>query len=57
MTVDTSGRLYDDFSRLLFLHIHREESDLILGQILHGEDAKIVNDCSHHTDGLTCPLS
>jgi hypothetical protein len=27
-TVDTTGRLYDDFSRLLFLHAHREASAL-----------------------------
>jgi hypothetical protein len=26
--VDTSVRIYDDFLRLLFLHTHREESDL-----------------------------
>jgi hypothetical protein len=26
--VDTTGRLYDDFSRLLFLHAHREASAL-----------------------------
>jgi hypothetical protein len=26
--VDTTGRLYDDFSRLLFLHTHRETSVL-----------------------------
>ncbi len=26
--VDTSDRVYDDFSRLLFLHFHREDSDL-----------------------------
>ena len=26
--VDTTGRLYDDFSRLLFLHAHREVSAL-----------------------------
>ena len=26
--VDTTGRLYDDFSLLLFLHIHREASSL-----------------------------
>jgi hypothetical protein len=26
VAVDTSGRIYDDFSRLLFLHAHREES-------------------------------
>ena len=25
---DTTGRVYDDFSRLLFLHAHREASDL-----------------------------
>ena len=29
VTVDTSGRIYDDFSRLLFFHAHREPSDLI----------------------------
>ena len=28
VTVDTSGRIYDDFSRLLFLHPHREGSAL-----------------------------
>ena len=28
VTVDTSGRIYDDFIRLLFLHVHREASDL-----------------------------
>jgi hypothetical protein len=28
VVVDTSGRVYDDFSRLLFLHAHREASDL-----------------------------
>ena len=28
LAVDTSGRIYDDFSRLLFLHAHREASDL-----------------------------
>jgi hypothetical protein len=28
VTVDTSGCIYDDFSRLLFLHAHREVSDL-----------------------------
>ncbi len=26
--VDTAGRIYDDFSRLLFLHAHREASAL-----------------------------
>jgi hypothetical protein len=26
--VDTSGRIYNDFSRLLFLHAHRETSTL-----------------------------
>ena len=26
VTVDTSDRIYDDFSRLLFLHAHRESS-------------------------------
>jgi hypothetical protein len=28
VAVDTSGRIYDDFSRLLFFHTHREASDL-----------------------------
>ena len=28
LDVDTSGRVYDDFSRLLFLHAHREASAL-----------------------------
>ena len=28
LTVDTTGRLYDDFIRSLFLHTHREDSDL-----------------------------
>ncbi len=28
MAVDTSGRVYDDFSLLLFLHAHREASAL-----------------------------
>jgi hypothetical protein len=28
VSVDTSGRVYDDFSRLLFLHSHREASAL-----------------------------
>ena len=27
--VDTSGRIYDDFLRLLFLHAHREASVLV----------------------------
>ncbi len=26
--MNTSGRLYDDFCRLLFLDVHRESSDL-----------------------------
>ena len=28
IAVDTSGRIYDDFLRLLFLHVHREASVL-----------------------------
>ena len=28
VAVDTAGRIYDDFSRLLFLHGHREASVL-----------------------------
>jgi len=28
LAVDTSGRIYDDFLRLLFLHAHREASAL-----------------------------
>ena len=27
--VDTAGRIYEDFSRLLFLHTHREASTLV----------------------------
>ncbi len=29
VAVDTSGRVYDDFNRLLFLHAHREASALV----------------------------
>jgi hypothetical protein len=29
VVVDTTGRLYDDFSRLLFLHTNREASSLV----------------------------
>ncbi len=29
VAVDTSGRIYDDFLRLLFLHAHREASVLV----------------------------
>ena len=29
VVVDTSGRIYDDFSRLQFLHDHREVSTLV----------------------------
>jgi hypothetical protein len=29
VAVDTSDRVYDDFSRLLFLHTHREASALV----------------------------
>jgi hypothetical protein len=28
VAVDTTGRIYEDFSRLLFLHAHRESSAL-----------------------------
>jgi hypothetical protein len=28
VVVDTGVRIYDDFSRLLFLHAHREDSTL-----------------------------
>ena len=28
VAVDTTGRIYEDFSRLLFLHAHREVSAL-----------------------------
>jgi hypothetical protein len=28
LAVDTSDHIYDDFSRVLFFHAHREESDL-----------------------------
>ena len=33
LAVDTSGRIYDDFNRLLFLHAHREVSVLPNGGI------------------------
>ena len=29
VVVDTSGRIYDDFLRLIFLHAHRETSDVL----------------------------
>jgi len=29
VAVDTGDRIYDDFSRLLFLHTHRETSALV----------------------------
>ena len=29
IAVDTAGRIYEDFSRLLFLHAHRETSALV----------------------------
>jgi len=29
VAVDTADRIYDDFSRLLFLHVHRENSTLV----------------------------
>jgi hypothetical protein len=32
--VDTSGRIYDDFLRLLFLHDHREESVLTKASVM-----------------------
>ncbi len=28
LPVDTSGRIYDDFLRLLFFHTHRDTSDV-----------------------------
>ena len=28
ITVSTSGRVYEDFTRLIFLHTHREDSIL-----------------------------
>ncbi len=30
VVVDTTGRLYNDFSRLLFLHTHRKSSALVV---------------------------
>ena len=30
VAVDTAGRIYEDFSRLLFLHAHREASALAI---------------------------
>ncbi len=29
VAVDTAGRIYEDFSRRLFLHVHREASTLV----------------------------
>jgi hypothetical protein len=29
VVVDTAGRIHEDFSRLLFLHVHREASTLV----------------------------
>jgi hypothetical protein len=49
VTVDTSGRIYDDFSRLLYLHAHREASVLAnenpeeSGQFPFLRDASLVN--------------
>ncbi len=37
VVVDTTGRLYDDFSRLLFLHVQREDS-VLDNEILRHED-------------------
>jgi hypothetical protein len=37
VAVDTTGRIYDDFSRLLFLHAHREASALN-GELPEGSD-------------------
>ena len=39
VAVDTSGRIYDDFLRLLFLYAHREASVL-------------TNDIPRHTGGI-----
>ncbi len=36
--VDTTGRLYDDFSRLLFLHTHREVSIILSNEIPEESD-------------------
>jgi hypothetical protein len=43
VTVDTSGRIYDDFSRLLFLHAHREAS--ALGNELPEESISLSSRC------------
>ena len=46
LPVDTSGRIYDDFNRLLFPHVHRETSTLtneISGQFRFLHAACLVN--------------
>ena len=45
VTVDTSGRIYDDFSRLLFLHTHREAS--ALANELPGESVIVASPTTH----------
>ena len=37
MTVNTSGRVYNDFVRLLFLHTHREAS-ILAGELPEESD-------------------
>jgi hypothetical protein len=33
ISVSTSGRVYEDFARLLFLHVHREEASILAGEL------------------------
>ena len=37
VTANTSGRIYDDFVRLLFLHVHRETS-ILAGELPEESD-------------------
>ncbi len=33
IVVSTSGSVYEDFARLLFLHAHREEASILVGEL------------------------
>jgi hypothetical protein len=52
ITVETSGHIYDDFSRLLFLHAHREES-LLANEIPEesGQFRFLLADCLSNLKG------
>ncbi len=53
VAVDTSGRVYDDFSRLLFLHAHREASALSNGIPEESEQFRFLREtCYGNIKGL-----